>query len=45
LAFARHARARGGEKSYDGATWFFGQFSQAVGQLNNALNNGWLPGR
>lgn len=34
-----------GEKSYDGATWFFGQFSQAVGQLNRALNNGWLPGK
>jgi hypothetical protein len=35
----------GGEKSYDGASWFFDQFTKAIGQINYGLNNGWVPGR
>jgi len=33
------------EKSYDGFMWWFDKMSQAMAQTEEALNNGWVPGR
>ena len=34
-----------GEQSYDGIVWFGKQLSQGMVQTENALKNGWYPGR
>ena len=34
-----------GEKSYDGLVWFGNQLSQGMVQTENALKNGWYPGK
>jgi S1-C subfamily serine protease len=35
----------GAEKSYDGLKWFGNQLSNGMIQTENALKNGWSPGR
>ena len=35
----------GGEMAYDGLVWFGDQLSQGMVQTENALKNGWYPGR